>query len=87
MLKPGGVVYASYKVGEGQRTDVHGRHFADADEGRLNHWLKDVAEVAHIECWQSMDVRPDSGQAWLNVLVHRQANAHAHQQSGHPSGL
>ena len=37
-LKPEGVFYLSFKLGEGERTH-NGRHFTDATEPRLQTWL------------------------------------------------
>ncbi len=36
-LKPGGLLYCSFKWGQGERQH-HGRHFTDADETRIGVW-------------------------------------------------
>jgi SAM-dependent methyltransferase len=74
-LKPCGVVYASYKLGDEsqapERVDELGRPFTDATEARLASWLQGLVEVAQVETWITGDQRPGQSQAWLNVLVAR----------------
>lgn len=76
LLKPVGVVYASYKLGDeahpSERVDNLGRPFTDATEARVAHWLRGLPHVAQISTWVTADQRPASEQAWLNVLVQRQ---------------
>ena len=43
-LKPDGVIYVSFKHGDGERHDGN-RHFTDATEPRLRSWLQGLAEV------------------------------------------
>lgn len=69
-LKPGGVLYASFKLGSGERDDGE-RHFTDADEERLQHWLDGLADIESIEFWRSEDRRPERSETWLNTLVKR----------------
>jgi len=75
-LKPGGVVYASYKLGDdaqaAERMDALGRPFTDATEARVAGWLQGLGDVARLDTWVTGDQRPDQNQAWLNVLVVRQ---------------
>lgn len=73
-LKPGGVVYASFKFGSGERLDGE-RHFTDADEERLQHWLDGLADIESIEFWRSEDRRPERSETWLNALVKRSSLA------------
>ena len=60
-LVPGGVLYASWKYGETERTEASsGRLFCDMTEQR--------AEA----CWISEDVRADRrSQKWLNVIFRK----------------
>jgi len=74
-LKPGGVVYASYKLGITERVDEAGRAFTDADEARLSEWLNPLRGIARVEIWQTTDQRPSQRQTWLNALVFRQPAA------------
>lgn len=75
MLKPGGVLYASYKhrnTGQPiERMDTLGRPFTDCDEALLTEWLKPLPHVSGIETWLTTDQRPGEAQTWLNALVCR----------------
>jgi SAM-dependent methyltransferase len=73
-LRPGGVLYASFKPGEGERTADDGRHFTDMTEARLRDRLRDAPELRVIEVWETADVRPGrSDERWLNALLRREA--------------
>ena len=69
-LKPGGVFYLSFKYGEGEREQA-GRHFTDATETRLAHWLKNIPDLASTETWITEDQRPGRNERWLNALLSR----------------
>ena len=69
-LRPGGVMYLSFKLGRGMR-EHQGRRFTDADEPTLRGWLSALAPVQNIECWQTEDVRPERRERWINALVRR----------------
>lgn len=71
-LAPGGVVYASYKLGEGERVDGLGRPFTDATEGRLLAWVNPLADLAEVRTWVSQDQQGRASHAWVNALVQRQ---------------
>ncbi|HRQ48738.1 MAG TPA: DEAD/DEAH box helicase family protein, partial [Rhodocyclaceae bacterium] len=75
-LKPGGVSYLSFKLGECERTD-QGRHFTDATEPRLRKWLDGLSDIETVECWITHDRRPDRNERWLNALIHRRTLAAA----------
>lgn len=69
-LKPGGVLYASFKLGEGERI-YHGRQFTDFSPAGLNDWLKTRLTV--IEVWETHDQRQDrSGELWVNGLARKE---------------
>ena len=69
-LKPGGVVYLSFKFGKGQR--LHdGRHFTDADQAVLSSWLNLLPELDRVEQWITDDQRPGRDEQWINALVFR----------------
>lgn len=70
-LKPNGVLYVSYKLGEAQRTDSLGRHFTDATAPRLNLWLEGLPASKPLETWETPDQRPDAVQTWLNALIYK----------------
>ena len=71
-LAPGGVVYACYKLGEGERVDDLGRPFTDATERRLSAWIGHLAGANEIETWVTADQRQGSSELWMNALVFKQ---------------
>lgn len=77
-LKPGGVVYASYKLGDdtrpAERTDSLGRPFTDGTEARLHGWLKGLTGLARVDAWVTRDAAHREDVAWLNVLAYRCPN-------------
>ena len=73
-LKPEGVFYLSFKLGEGERTD-DGRHFTDATEPRLQTWLASLGDIESVECWITKDLRPNRQEAWLNGLILRRTSS------------
>lgn len=71
-LKPGGVLYASFKYGEfeGGR---NGRYFTDLNEVRLKVLLEAVDSLKIIETFVTGDVRDGrDGETWLNVIMRKQ---------------
>jgi len=76
-LKPGGVMYVSFKHGQGERE--HGdRHFTDADEDQLCRWMRHEPDVSQTEIWLTQDRRPDRDEQWVNGLF-RKATATRHK--------
>jgi SAM-dependent methyltransferase len=69
-LKPGGVLYVSFKYGDREYAEA-GRHFTDATEPRLRDWCRELKDLQAIECWLTEDQRPGRSQTWLNALLHR----------------
>lgn len=69
-LKPGGLVYVSFKHGEDARQHG-GRHFTDATESRLNQWLQGISDIESSATWITEDQRPDRNERWLNALLRR----------------
>ncbi len=70
-LIPGGVLYASFKWGEGER-EVDGLHFSDLDPVALGILVDGVAGLELVDCWRTEDVRPEmGGHYWLNGLMRR----------------
>ncbi len=66
-LRSGGAFYASFKYGEGERTDGDGRRFSDYTEKDLPALTAPGLTVT--EHWISEDIRPDrAGERWLNVI-------------------
>lgn len=56
-LKPGGVMYASFKWGDGLREDS-GRYFTDVNEEQLESWASTLQGLEKITIWQTADRRP-----------------------------
>jgi SAM-dependent methyltransferase len=70
-LKPGGVIYASFKYGSGER-EHHGRRFTDLDEPGLAALLAQVPGLDDVETWTTGDLRPGrESERWLNTLLRR----------------
>jgi SAM-dependent methyltransferase len=67
-LKPGGVMYASFKYGDTERVKG-GRAFTDMTEESFDQLLKSVPELSLKESWVTADRRVDSDQNWLNVIL------------------
>jgi len=68
-LKPGGVLYMSFKHGEfsGFR---NGRYFNDYKTKTMKELIAKQEELEIIEIWKSPDVRVERGnEVWLNILV------------------
>ena len=68
-LKPGGILYASFKYGSEERV-VNGRFFNDYTENNLGTLLSSDNRLLLLEYWITEDVRPDrSGERWLNFIA------------------
>jgi SAM-dependent methyltransferase len=68
-LRPGGVLYASFKYGHGER-DHRGRRFTDLDEAGLRTLLAQVPGLTERETWVTEDLRPGrAAERWLNTLL------------------
>lgn len=70
-LKPGGILYASFKYGSDERVS-NGRFFNDYTENDIDALLTPKNQLALLEYWITEDVRPDrSGERWLNFIAKR----------------
>src|SRR5215210_7831164 len=70
-LRTGGVMYASFKYGEGESVR-DGRLFNDLDEDGLRDLLRSRPELGILEMWRTTDLRPDRDDVtWLNVLLRK----------------
>ncbi len=70
-LKPGGILYTSFKYGtfEGIRD---GRYFTDFTEETLDKLLSNIPSLQTIETWITYDVRPGrEEERWNNLLSRR----------------
>lgn len=77
-LKADGVIYLSFKYGEGERQQG-GRYFNDMTEAGLARCLVDLTAgsgaplFSMVECWTTADKRPGREQErWLNALIRKQ---------------
>ena len=74
-LKPGGVLYASFKYGSEQR-ERDGRQFTDMNEAGLDQLLNEVDGFSKIDVWASEDRRPvRAAEKWLNILLRAEEDA------------
>lgn len=67
-LKPGGVLYCSFKYGTGER-EQGGRRFTDLDEHGLETVISQTGAAVGVETWLTEDQRPDRDEHWLNALL------------------
>ena len=70
-LKPGGVVYTSFKYGEfeGIRRE---RYFINFTEESFAALIVEVPSLRTVETWVTCDVRPGRGdERWLNILLEK----------------
>ena len=70
-LKPGGILYTSFKYGtfEGIRNE---RYFTDFTEETLTSFWTGVPFLQIFDLWISRDVRPEREEArWINLLARR----------------
>ena len=74
-LKPAGILYASFKYGQGER-EHHGRCFTDLDEQGLDLMMKEIGELDELVTWITSDRRPGrTDERWLNTLLRKTAEA------------
>lgn len=70
-LKPNGLLYASFKYGDGEG-ERNGRFFNDYNEQSFQNLLREHPNLQTVSSWVSNDARPErAGEKWLNVLVRR----------------
>lgn len=72
-LRPGGVIYTSFKHGtfEGTR---NGRYFTDFTEPTFREFLAGIPGLAIEQLWITGDVRPGrQDEKWLNLLLRKTA--------------
>jgi SAM-dependent methyltransferase len=70
-LVPGGVLFTSFKIGEGE-TFRSERIFTNQTAGSLRELIESVSGLELIESWVSNDLRPGrEHEQWLNSLCRR----------------
>ncbi len=80
-LKPNGVFYMSFKVGQGER-DQDGRHFTDADESLAEQWIQNLKGYEACRLWRTDDQRSDRDEKWLNILLSKASASHRKLTTG-----
>lgn len=68
-LRVGGVLYTSFKMGEGERF-VNGRHFTDFTLASFEDWKAGRGLGTILELWETSDVREGrSDEGWVNAIL------------------
>ena len=69
-LTDDGVMYLSFKYGEGERVDEK-RFFCDIDEARWTTIVAKIPQMIEYDIWLSADKRANCKNAWFNVMIKR----------------
>ena len=69
-LTDDGVMYLSFKYGEGERVDEE-RFFCDMNESRWTTIVAKIPQLIEYDIWLSSDKRADCKNAWFNVMIKR----------------
>ena len=73
-LRAGGIFYASFKSGAGERTDAHGRHFTNMTQDSLIQLVEQTKGLDLLETWETRDQRPErQNESWWNLIARRTA--------------
>ena len=72
-LTDDGVMYLSFKYGEGERIDNE-RFFCNMNESRWITIVVNIPQVIEYDIWLSADKRADCKDAWFNVMIKRENN-------------
>ena len=70
-LTDDGVMYLSFKYGEGERVDEE-RFFCDMNEVRWKAIVANIPQVIEYDIWLSSDKRADCKNEWFNVMIKRE---------------
>jgi hypothetical protein len=74
-LRPGGVLYMSFKLGESEEVR-DGRLFNDYTEGKLRQVLERHPLLVLLRVWLTEDLRPGQrGRTWVNALLRKPRQA------------
>lgn len=77
LLKPGGILFASFKSGSAE-VFRHGRLFNDYDEASFQTLLTRHPDLKRLKLWTNTDVLPDQTETtWLNTLMQKNNSAPA----------
>jgi SAM-dependent methyltransferase len=67
-LKPSGVLYYSFKYGQGMR-EKHGMTYMYMTEADIDAYIR---HFKHVDMWVTEDLRPDRvGERWLNGILRK----------------
>ncbi len=72
-LKVGGILYVSFKYGDGE-VIKDGRHFTNLTEKTLNQLMEQIGELSEIRVWKTSDVRPGRSCIWLNAIFKKKGS-------------
>ena len=67
-LKPNGVIYVSFKLGNGERK-INGRQFTDLNENSLIELIQSHKNLFIEDLWITTDKRPDKNEHWINAIL------------------
>lgn len=67
-LKPGGVMYCSFKLGDQERVKGD-RSFTDMTDQSFRALVDKLCPRADIEIWITNDQRPERDEQWLNAIL------------------
>jgi SAM-dependent methyltransferase len=70
-LKPGGILYASFKDGNEESMDSKGRFFSYYDEAGLKELISRHKELELVKIWKNGDTLNRKGTVWNNILVRK----------------
>ena len=73
-LKKKGIMYASFKYGEGERYQDRcqgGRHFTDMNEHGITKLISKLQNVSIIQTWITPDKRHGRKEKWFNILLNK----------------
>lgn len=68
-LKPGGILYCSFKWGDSEVIREDGRFFNNYTEELFRELINKCVNYKIIEIWRSTDVRKDRNDLWLNSVL------------------
>lgn len=72
-LKPGAVLYVSFKYGDSER-ELNGRRFTDMNEQALTALVANIAGLTLNKTWLTSDQRPErNNETWLNAILTKAA--------------
>ncbi len=69
-LKPGGIWYLSFKLGDTERLK-EGRYFTDLNEQSLSELISGLPELTIDQLWITTDKRPGREESWILREKHR----------------